>query len=205
MRTANERRRRRLVYGILGRIRLRRISRRYNPTAVLAVFAFISAGISITLIASLALLTHAAFIFPSLGATAFILFYEPTSSSACPRNTLLGHGIGAIAGWCALALFGLLDAPSALQTSVDLSRVGAVGLSLAASCALMVWFRANHPPAAATALIVSLGLMPQLSQIPVLLGGVILLLLQAWVMNHLAGIDFPLWSSRPDTSTADDK
>lgn len=194
----NERRRRRLVYGILGRLRLNRWSRRHDPTRVLAVFGFINGGISIALLATVALLTQEAFIFPSLGATAFILFYVPTAAAASPRNTFLGHLIGALAGWLSLAAFGLLDAPSAMQAGVDLPRIGAAALSLGTASALMILFRAHHPPAGATALIVSLGLMPKLGQIPVLLGAVCLLLLQAWAMNRLAGIPFPLWSARRD-------
>ena len=58
----------------------------------------------------------------------------------------------------------------------------------------MVLLRVVHPPAGATTLIVSLGLMPQLAQVPVLLAGVALLLLQAAVLNRLAGIPYPLWS-----------
>lgn len=191
----NERRRRRLVYGILARIRLKRVSQRYDPTLVLAAFGFVNGGISIALLAIVALVTQEAFIFPSLGATAFILYYVPTAAAASPRNTVLGHLTGALVGWLSLAAFGLLDAPSAMQAGVDWARVGAVALSLASASGLMVLFRAHHPPAGATAMIVSLGLMPRLGQIPVLMSAVMLLLLQAYLMNRLAGIRFPLWSA----------
>ena len=52
-----------------------------------------------------------------------------------------------------------------------------------------------HPPAGATALIVSLGLMPDPAQLPILMAGVALLLIHAFIMNRLAGIPYPVWST----------
>jgi len=100
-----------------------------------------------------------------------------------------------VAGFLALALFGLLDAPSAVANGVDAARVGAAALSLGACGAFMILFRSPHPPAGATALIVSLGLMPHPGQFPVLMSGVLLLVGQAFLMNRLAGIPYPLWRS----------
>lgn len=186
--------RRQLVYGILRQLHLEQMSRRFDPVFVLATFNLVNGGISIGLLSAVALWTQEAFIFPSLGATAFILFYAPMAGPASPRNTLLGHTIGALAGWLSLAAFGLLDSPSAMTAGVDWPRVGAAGLSLGATSGLMVLLRATHPPAGATALIVSLGLMPHLDQIPVLLAAVFLLLAQAFGMNRLAGIAYPMWA-----------
>jgi len=59
----------------------------------------------------------------------------------------------------------------------------------------MVLLRVAHPPAGATALIVSLGLMPDPAQLPILMAGVGLLLVHAFIMNRLAGIPYPVWSS----------
>lgn len=186
--------RRQLVYGLLRQLHLERMCRRFDPTFVLASFNLANGAVSIGLLAAVALWTQEAFIFPSLGATAFILFYMPMAAPASPRNTFLGHTIGAVAGWLSLAVFGLLDAPSAMTAGVDWPRVGAAALSLGGTSCLMVLLRATHPPAGATALIVSLGLMPRLDQIPVLLLAVLLLLAQAFVMNRLAGIAYPVWS-----------
>ena len=47
---------------------------------------------------------------------------------------------------------------------------------------------------------VALGTMTSLHQIEVLLAGVVLLLIQAMVINRLAGIPYPVWSKHtPDT------
>ncbi len=175
--------------------RLSRLQELHGRRPVLATFNLINGAVSIALIATLALITQEALIFPSLGATAFILFYVPMAEPASPRNTIIGHLIGALAGFLALALFGLLDAPSAVANGVGAARVGAAALSLGVCGAFMILLRSPHPPAGATALIVSLGLMPHPEQLPVLMAGVVLLVGQAFLMNRLAGIPYPLWRS----------
>jgi CBS domain-containing membrane protein len=184
----------------LRRLQLAELVRHYNPTVVLAVFNLVNGGLSIGLLAAVAHTTGSTFIFPSLGPTAFLLFYTPTAAAASPRNTLLGHLIGAIVGWISLAAFGLLNAPPALSSGVPWTRVGAAALSLGGTSGLMVLLRAAHPPAGATTLIVSLGLMPHPWQIPILMAAVLLLTAQAFVINRLAGVRYPLWTS-PEAPT----
>lgn len=198
----NERLRWQLTAGILHRLHLDRLSERYDRRTVMAGFNFVNGSLSIALISLLALLTQEAFIFPSLGATAFILFYVPLAEPASPRNTFCGHLVGAIAGLGSLYLFGLQDAPSAVQNGVDLARVGAAALSLGTTSCLMILLRIAHPPAGATALIVSLGLMPHLHQLPTLMIGVGLLVLQAFLMNRLSGIAYPLWRAHAEPKRA---
>ena len=188
--------RQQLVGGLLRQLHLETMSERFNPRVVLALFNLVNGGLSIALIASVALVTQQAFIFPSLGATAFLLFHLPLAEAASPRNVLSGHLIGALCGWASLWLFGLHDAPAAFISGVEWSRVAAAGLSLGLTSALMILFRVAHPPAGATALIVSLGLMHELQQLPVLLSAVALLVGQAFVINRLAGIPYPLWAPR---------
>ena len=183
-----------LVSGLSKKFHLERFSERYPHHVVLAGFNLVNGTLSIGLIACVALVTHQAFIFPSLGATAFILFHVPLAEVASPRNVLVGHLIGALCGWICLALFGLQHEPSAFVEGMNLARAGAAALSLGTTAGLMVLLRVPHPPAGATALIVSLGLMPALAQIPVLLAGVGLLIGQAFVLNRLAGIRYPVWA-----------
>ena len=190
-----------VVLGLFRRFQLTELIRYHNVTAVLAVFSLINGFISIALMAAVALITGAPFIFPSLGPTAFLLFYTPTAPPASPRNTIVGHLIGASAGWLSLVIFGLTLAPPALSAGVDWPRVGAAALSLAATSGLMVLLRVPHPPAGATTLIVSLGLMPHLWQLGVLMVAVVLLTGQAFVINRLAGINYPLWAPRANESS----
>ena len=144
-----------------------------------------------------ALLTGQPFIFPSLGPTAFLLFYTPTLPAASPRNTICGHAIGAAAGYLSLVIFGLTAAAPALSAGVTWNRVGAAALSLGLTSGLMVWLRVPHPPAGATTLIVSLGILRTPAQLAVLMLAVVLLVIQGYVINHLAGIPYPRWSPEP--------
>ncbi|HXF36389.1 MAG TPA: HPP family protein [Actinomycetota bacterium] len=185
-----------VVQGLARRFRLPALSRRYNSTLILGLFAFINGCLSIGIMALAALVTGQPFVFPSLGPTAFLLFYTPQAPTACPRNTLVGHLIGVGAGYFSLAALGLLHQGPALAEGVTAARVAAAALSLGLTAGLMAWLKVPHPPAGATTLIVSLGILTEPVQLGVLMLGVALLLLQGIAINRLAGVDYPLWSPR---------
>ena len=145
--------------GRLARLRLAPLLERYPQRAVWAAFMLINGFVTMALLAGLAMLTRTPFIFPSLGPTAFLLFFSPTAASASPRNTLLGHAIGIVCGYGALLSLGLEHAAPAIMTGVDDPRILAAALSLAFTGALMILLDATHPPAGATTLIISLGIM----------------------------------------------
>jgi CBS-domain-containing membrane protein len=189
-----------IVFGLARRARLTSLVKRHDSTVVLALFAFVNGLIAIGVMSLLALVTGEPFIFPSLGPTAFLLFYTPLLAAACPRNTLGGHAIGAAAGYLALVLFGLTNAPPALATSVTGARVGAAALSLGLTSGLMVLARVPHPPAGATTLIVSLGIFHEPRQLVILMIAVVLLVVQGFIINRLAGIPYPVWSPAPTES-----
>ncbi len=184
------------VHGLGERLRLKPLTERYNSVAILGLFAFVNGLVSIGLMSLVALATGQPFIFPSLGPTAFLLFYTPMQATASPRNTLCGHFIGAVAGYLSLVIFGLLDAGPALQVGVSWTRVGAAALSLALTAGGMVWLRVPHPPAGATTLIVSLGLLTTIPELVVLMLGVLLLVIQGFAINRLAGVPYPVWSPK---------
>jgi CBS-domain-containing membrane protein len=186
-----------IVFGLARRLRLPALTQRYSSRAVLGLFAFLNGLIAIGAMSLVALVTGEPFVFPSLGPTAFLLFYTPVTPAASPRNTLAGHAIGAAAGYLALAVFGLLHDPPALATSVTAARVGAAGLSLGLTSGAMVWAGVPHPPAGATTLIVSRGILREPNQLAVLMVAVALLVVQAFCINRLAGIEYPLWSPPP--------
>jgi CBS-domain-containing membrane protein len=186
-----------IVFGLARRARLPALTQRHSSTVVLGLFAFVNGVIAIGLMALAALVTGQAFVFPSLGPTAFLLFYTPLLPAACPRNTICGHAIGAAAGYFALVVFGLTHDAPALATSVTGARVGAAALSLGLTSGAMVWARVPHPPAGATTLIVSLGILREPDELLVLMLAVALLVVQGFVINRLAGIDYPVWSPVP--------
>jgi CBS domain-containing membrane protein len=183
-----------VVLGLAQRFRLTPLMQRYNSTVVLGMFALLNGFISIALMAFAAYITGQPLIFPSLGPTAFLLFYTPDAAAASPRNTVFGHLIGVVVGYLSLAIFGLLDVGPALSVGVSASRVAAAGLSLGLTAGCMVWFRVPHPPAGATTLIISLGILRTPVQMVVLMLAVMLLVVQGFVINRLAGLNYPLWA-----------
>ena len=67
----------------------------------------------------------------------------------------------------------------------------------------MILLQAAHPPAGATTLIVSLGIVTKPSFLLLIEVAVGLLTLQAIAINRLAGLDYPLWARRVASSDAD--
>lgn len=190
--------------GIVTRFRLPWLLKRHAQVPILALFSFVNGCISIGLMAALALITNSPFIFPSLGPTAFLFFYTPTAPTASPRNTIIGHAVGVIAGYLSLVITGLTMTGPALSVGVTWPRVIAAALSLGLTAGLMVLFKSPHPPAGATTLIISLGILTKPLHLVLLMGAVVLLTLQALVINRLAGIPYPLWSPIRETPVGGD-
>ena len=188
------------VRGLLERLRLTRLLGRFEERLVWAAFMFINGFITIAILAATAMATRIPFIFPSLGPTAFLLFFTPNAPTASPRHTVYGHAIGIFCGYGALWLMHLQHAPPALVSGVDVHRVIAAALSLAATGALMILLKAAHPPAGATTLIISLGIVTRPFYLVIIEVAVALLCLQAIVINRLAGLDYPLWARRTPSS-----
>lgn len=183
-----------IAHRLVERLRLARWLRRFPPRLVWAAFVFVNGFVAVGLLAALALLTRVPLVFPSVGPTAFLLYFMPTAPTASPKNALCGHAVGIACGYAALWLTGLQDAPSAVLEDIHWRRVLAAALSLAATGAFMILFRVVHPPAGATTLIVALGIIKDPAHLGAIEAAVVLMALQALVVNRLAGIDYPLWS-----------
>lgn len=182
-----------LILGLGRRLQLPYLLANYNSRLLLALFSFVSGCLSIGIISLAALVSDQPFVFPSLGPTAFLFFYTPLAAAASPRNALVGHLIGAVMGYISLVAFGLTDEGSAIVAGVDASRVLAAALSLGLTSGVMILLGTPHPPAGATTLIVSLGVLTEIDQLAVLMLAVALLTLQAMVINRLAGLPYPFW------------
>jgi len=182
--------------GLVARFRLVRLLQRFPERPIWAAFMFINGFVTIGLLAGVAMLSRTPFVFPSLGPTAFLLFFTPTSPTASPRHTVYGHAIGILCGYGALWVTGLTQAPPAMVAGVDGARVVAAALSLASTGALMILLKAAHPPAGATTLIISLGIVTRPFYLFIIEVAVVLLALQAIFINRLAGLDYPFWAKR---------
>ena len=185
------------VHGLARRFGLRRLEQRHDSRLVLGTYVLINSAISIAILAVIAALTKQPFLFPSLGPTAFLLFYEAQSALAAPRNVFCGHLIGVLAGYLALAIFGLTMASPDL-TDITLPRIGAVILCLCLTGSLMVWLHVPHPPAASTTLMVGLGLIRTPPQLTILMFAVVLMIAQGTIINRLASVPYPLWAPAKD-------
>jgi CBS-domain-containing membrane protein len=185
-----------LARGLIARLKLTRLLGRFNERWVWAAFMFINGFVTIALLSAVAMVTRIPFIFPSLGPTAFLLFFTPNAPTASPRNTIYGHAIGIACGYGSLLIFHLAHTAPALVTGVTIERIMAAALSLAATGALMILLKAAHPPAGATTLIISLGIVTRPFFLLIIEVAVALLALQAIAINRLAGLDYPFWARR---------
>ena len=181
------------VPALLAHLRLKWLLQHFPTRVVWAIYVCINGFITIGLLALLALLTGSPFVFPSLGPTAYLFFFSPLAEASSPRNTILGHAIGLICGYGAFALTVASSPPFGVHPGVHGARVLAAALSLSATGALMALFRVSHPPAGATTLIVSLGIISQPKELVIIEVAVILLTAQALAINRLAGVPYPLW------------
>src|SRR5260221_1095796 len=183
-----------MLRSMLRYVQLPWLMQQYPRILVFALYNFVCGFFSIGLMATVAVILHSPFIFPSLGPTAFHYFSRQTAPSASPRNAIIGHLIGTVAGYFSLVVTGLTTAGPAIANGVTWPRVIAAALSLELTPGLMILFRALHAPAGGTPLIISLGILTQPWQLVVLMLAIILLTLQAIAINRLFGIPLPLWS-----------
>ncbi|WP_089883526.1 HPP family protein [Halogeometricum limi] len=156
----------------------------------------VAVGVRATLLLTLAgvtaWVTGVPALFPSLGPSAFVLAVRDQGPT--PRTVLGGHAIGAVCGFFTyLAVSTLLPVPA---TPLDfhppwliLSGVVAVGLTSTGMLALS----AVHPPACATTLIVSLGLMSTPREVAFVLPAVASLL----VVDRLLELTATRYASSP--------
>ena len=160
-----------------------------------AVYTFLGSLLTIALSGLLAWGLDEPLVFPSLGATAFLFFETPLAEVASVRNTFIGHAVGAGVAFVWLNVFGLVHEPSAIAEGFTAERVACVALSLAFTGGILRLLRAAHPPAGATTVIVSIGLLTTWDDLLILFAGVALLTMSAWTLNRLLGVPAPLWSA----------
>jgi len=171
--------------GRIARIQPWYILTRYPGRFSKALFAFINSVISMGIMGLAAWYTEQPLVFPSLGPSAFTFFFRPSSPSSSPRNAILAHGSGFLIGYCGYHFIG-----QGFGT-----YLGAI-ISLGLVAVVMILGRISHPPAASTTLIVSLGLMITIPELIAILVAVLLLTIQAYIINRLSGIAYPLWRGK---------
>lgn len=143
-----------------------------------AVVAGLHAGLLFGIVGILAVATGQPAIFPSLGPTAYVLAVEHRGPRTARRRVLGGHAVGVVAGLLAYHALapGIVVTGGLAPFSEASLRLAAAGV---ASVTLTSWGMlatdAVHPPACATTLIVSLGLLSDPVAGAVILGSVAIL------------------------------
>jgi CBS-domain-containing membrane protein len=183
------------ILSLLRRLRLNWLLQRFPEKLVRSVYVFVNGFITIAVLALLALVTRNPFVFPSLGPTAYLLFFSPLGKTSSPRNTILGHAIGLACGYGAFVLTGAGALPFGAHQGIFWPRILAAALSLSFTGALMVLLDVSHPPAGATTLIVSLGIISKPLELVIIEVAVFLLVAQALAINRLAGLPYPWWNA----------
>jgi len=183
------------ILSLLRRLRLDWLLHHFPPRLVRSLYVFVNGFITIGLLALLALVSRNPFVFPSLGPTAYLLFFSPLAKTCSPRNTIFGHAIGILCGYAAFVLTGAGALPFGLHPGIFWPRILAAALSLSATGAFMVLLEVSHPPAGATTLIISLGIISRPRELVIIEVAVFLLVAQALVINRLAGLPYPSWSA----------
>jgi CBS-domain-containing membrane protein len=164
-----------------------------RKNARLAATSFVYCAVVMLFFAGLAVAGGQHFLFPPMGASAFLHGFAPQLPVSSPRNTILGHLIGSSTSFASLAAFGLLEERGAPPPEFGVSHVACVALAMGATAALMVFFNVPHPPAGATALVVSMGIMPRLAHWPIIMASASMLCVLTWLRCRATGEYYPLW------------
>ncbi len=132
------------IFSFFRQLRLDWLLRNFPPRLVRSVYVFVNGFVTIGVLALPALVSRNPFVFPSLGPTAYLLFFSPLGRTSSPRNT------GCHRRWS-----------TAIRSASRnfLATDPGSGLSLSATGAFMVLLNVSRPPAGATTLIVSLGII----------------------------------------------
>lgn len=122
------------------------------------VWAPVVSGILMVVPGVLSLVTAQAWLFPSLGPTAFLQAQAPDLQMSRLYNTIAGHSIGIIAGYISVFALGLngFDGGFVIQ-HLSTERMWASVIAVTLTVAGQIPLRATHAPAVATTLLISLG------------------------------------------------
>lgn len=169
---------------------------RSAPSRSLAGMALLSGGL-VLLVGALAWTTGTPCLAPPLGVTAYLLAKAPMAPTSSPRNILVGHAIGIAAGLGSASLFQVLGEPSALTHTLQVGHALGSALAIALTVGLTEGLRCPHPPAGATTLVASLGLLSLEGGVLAFMAGALSLSMCSAVLRRLGLV--PTMNTSPDT------
>lgn len=152
------------------------------------LYTSLYASLLFTVLGLVAWATGQAFVFPSLGPSAFILAFDRRGERTRTYRVVGSHVVGAAAGLLAYTLFaqGIAITASPPPFSEAGLRLAAAGvLSIALTSWGMIATDTNHAPACATTLIVSLGLLSTPVAVATIVLAVVILVEVHWLTISL--------------------
>jgi hypothetical protein len=130
------------------------------------------------LVGGIACLAGQPWLIPSLGPTAYLQAETPAHPASRFYNTVVGHLIGLLAGFAAVAIFNAWQSPGVLSDhQLALTRVWASAVALGLTLLVGLFLKASHPPAGATTLLVALGAIRTMQDALNAMAGVLLIAL----------------------------
>ncbi len=125
-------------------------------------------------------------LFAGIGPTVLLVASNPGHESARIRAIVLGHLAAMGCAYLALMLLDATRAPSFYKTTFMVyPRIWASALALAMMALVQPQFRAFHPPAGATALLVTMGAYRMTGKTPLaLVGGVVVMAVAAEALHR---------------------
>jgi len=152
------------------------------------LYAAVLAFVVLALCGAVGLAVRQPWLFPSLGPPAMLFLESPRETTAQPANTLVGHFVGIAVGWAMLTLFRLDPLPPAPVGGLTTGYVLAGSLSVAVTSLILIGIGRPHPPAGASTLIVSLGILTTPAQLGTMALAVLLLTAAGWGLNAALGL-----------------
>jgi hypothetical protein len=136
-----------------------------------------------------AVLAHQLILFASLSPTAVTMIHQAGHPPARAYNSFVGHLVGLASACLFVFALGLSAAPSVFEVhSVSGARLAAALLSVALATLLEMLLRAQHPPAAATTLLVALGSFhPNWHDATLIISGVVLVIGAGMLLRGVHG------------------
>lgn len=171
--------------------------------AGLSLYAAALCLVVLTASGAVGLALHTPWLFPSLGPTVMLFFESPQEKSSRPTNVLIGHAVGLLAGAGCLYGFGLQDDLSVPDGGLTPIHLCAGVLSVALTTLVLTWLDTPHPPAGATTLIISLGILTSTADLLSMAGAIIFITLLGWGLNIVLGTNPAPLSRKTPTSAAD--
>jgi CBS-domain-containing membrane protein len=159
-----------------------------HGTVGTGLYAAVLGLVVLGLCGAVGLATKQPWLFPSLGPTVMLFFesgHEPTSR---PQNALVGHLVGIGTGAVLLHAFSLDGLPPAPVGGLTTGYAVAGALSVAMTSLVLQVVRLPHPPAGASTLIVSLGILTTPTELATMAAAVVLVTVGGWGANALLGL-----------------